>query len=138
MLVTSSIDAQIEVERVLTGAIPAPTTADIQAAVAAVKVADTAGLAPTDPLWTPTYDTDLAVAEVADLLAVRAQIGGGLVSQWSSEGTTVQTTPTNWPAIAAAYRARSVTLAGASGWNVITLEQDDENLLPTRSSEFDR
>lgn len=140
MLVTSSIQAQMEVERVLTGAVPTPTEADIAAAVDAARVADAAGLAPADPLWSPTYDTDLAVAEVADLLAVRAQIGGGIVTQWSSEGTTVQSAPTDWPGIAARFRASSVTLGAAvsPGWGLITFEQDDANLLPARSSEFDR
>lgn len=139
MLVTSSLDAQLEVERVLAGAVPAPTVADIAAAVDAARVADPAGLPPSDLSWSPTFDTDLAVAGVADLLAVRAQIGGGTVAQWSSEGTTVQMTPTDWEGIAARFRARSVTFASAAtGWSWITLEGDDSAVLAPRSAEFER
>ena len=123
--------------RLFGAATPAPSDADIDYGIEQGRVADTAGLGITDTGYVTTYDTDLAAAALADLYAAR-QAMAGRVTQWSSEGTTVQTSGPDWAGLAAAWLARSATYAADDGWSWITLERDDVNDLDPRSAEFER
>lgn len=123
--------------RLFGAATPAPSDAEIDYGIEQGRVADAAGLWITDRGYVTTYDTDLAAASLADLYAAR-QAMAGRVTQWSSEGTTVQTSGADWAGLAAMWRAQSATFTVGAGWSWITLERDGVNDLDPRSAEFER
>lgn len=79
---------------------------DIDSSVQRAITLDPQGRMPYDPEWSPSYDPFWAAAEAVELLAVRADMSGG-VTRWTSENVTVERRAPDLRAAAAAFRAKS-------------------------------
>ena len=85
---------------------PVLTDDQLDAALAASLVPDTAGIWPGGDGYVQTWDLWWAAAETA---VTRSELAAmqPVVKRWSSEGTTVERVAPNWLALARQYRSRS-------------------------------
>lgn len=115
-------------ERIVSTATPPALTAgDIDAALDASRVVDSAGLAPIDPGYVDTFNAHYAAALLFDLKATMAagQDTGGLTA-FTSEGSSFTrrqgTTAAGFAALADKHRA--LAFPGSGGVTVIHLDPD--------------
>lgn len=99
-------DAAAEVQRLLGEAASQLSDADIDAALLRAHVPDPAGLLPGQEGYRPTVEPYWAAAEAATMLGIRAMGGGGL-TQFSSEGATFTREQGNFFGMAEALRSMS-------------------------------
>ena len=106
----------IEAARALAGTMfpPDTETAALDALLARSVVPDMVGRWPADPNWTPSYDPDWLAAEAVNVHLIRS-MSDGVVTRWTSEGTTFESTPADLMGMVSALRARSIIASWADG-----------------------
>lgn len=79
---------------------------DLLEAVRESVTFDSEGRRPSHPDWVPTYDALWAAGLATQMLAVKANLSGGIV-RWTSEGTTVERRAPDFERAAWAFFRRS-------------------------------
>lgn len=93
---------------------PTLTDDELNVALTGARLPDNAGLPPSDPAYVEeNWDLNYAAAECYELKAVK-QSAGGIVTKFTSEGASFETTPPNFLALADWYRDKS-TAGGTAG-----------------------
>lgn len=103
---------------------PALSDTELNTCLDAAALADPDGHPPADPEWTPTYDMYQAAADTCELRAAKAASSENLTSV-TSEGTTLQTSPADWTAMARWWRLHSRACAGSHMAGVIGIDSAD-------------
>lgn len=107
---------------------PTLTDDELNACLTASRRPDNAGRPPSDPAFVEeNWDLNYATAEAYTLKAVK-QAAGGVVTKFSSEGASFETTPPDFEALADWWREKSV--AGGTAGEAVFVGLD--NRLPYR------
>lgn len=86
--------------------LPSDTPA-VDALLARSVIPDQAGRWPGQTGWTPSYDPNWLAAEAVQVHFIKS-MADGTVTRWTSEGTTMESTPADLAGMVAALRARSI------------------------------
>ena len=93
---------------------PTDDASAVDALLARSVVPDVMGRWPHDPLWVATYDPNWLAAEAVHEHLI-ASMTSGVVTRWTSEGTTFESTPADLVGMVAQLRARSTIARWAEG-----------------------
>jgi hypothetical protein len=104
---------------------PVVSADDLAAIVASKAIRDAAGLVPSAPAWTPTYDTNAAIAEVYDMKA--AQVAADFNFKADDASFDKGDVLANLLSLRDRYAAMAVTFGGSSVTGASTLSVGGTN-----------
>ena len=133
-------DAQAKAERLIgSGVASQLSQEDWDDALAQSVMLDTAGRAPSDTGWNPTYCPYWAAAEALGTLTVRAATTGGDILKFTSEGATFEMTVPDMRTAADLLRAKSPILRYAirpPALGSIDVDQHPVGYVPTSGQDW--